>query len=39
MFTLNKPIIYLVNLSGRFCHLLFAKEAEDQKGHVVCLVS
>lgn len=39
MFTLNKPKIYLVNLLGRISHLFFTKEAEAQKGHLVCLMS
>lgn len=39
MFTLNNPIISTVNLSGRCCHLLLPKEAEDHEGYLVYPVS
>lgn len=39
MFTLNKPIIFSVNLPGRFCLLLLMKKTKDQKGYLVCPTS
>lgn len=39
MFTLNKPIIFSVNLPDRFCLLLLMKKTKDQKGYLVCPTS